>query len=102
MAEHFSELEQIVENEILEENPEHQDEYLEENLEHQDECEPNVEDPYVKQLAKVEIQNAIEGVKVEPDELKVDEPQIVELEREFANAKVVRPDGPFIIRYIKD
>ena len=91
MDEQFDGLEQIVE-----------DEFLDENLEYQDECEPNVENLYEKQMNETEIENAIDRAKEEQDDLKDDGPEIVELESEFANAKISSAKEPLIIRYIKD
>ena len=99
MEEQFDGLEQIVEDEILEENPEYQYECLEENLENQDECEPNFEDPYKRQLNESEIKNAIDRAKEEEDDLKDDEPDIMDIESEFANARVSPSKRPFIIRH---
>jgi len=88
MDEQYDGLEEIVE-----------DEFLDENLEYQDECEPNVENLYEKQMNEAEIQNAIDRVKEGPDDLKDDDLKIIELESEFADAKVVTPDEPIIIRH---
>lgn len=87
MEKQFDGIEQIVE-----------DEYLDENLEYQDEIGPEIDGSYERQLSEIEIQNAIEKVQ----EIHEEEPEIVELNSEFADAKKVTPYGPFIIRYLRD
>ena len=90
MDEQYDGLEEIIEDELLDEN-----------FESQDECEPNVEDLYVRQLNETEIQNAIDNVKEGPVELKDDEPDIMDIESEFANAKISPSKESRIIRYLR-